>query len=258
MRKGFSSFLKRGVIAAGLLALSAGSVPAMAGDASVAVAANFTAPAKRIAALFKLRTHHTVDLSFGSTGKLYAQITQGAPYDIFLAADTKRADKTIPAGFGVAGSNFTYAVGKLALWSTTPGFVDPHGDVLKGGKFSHIAIANPNNAPYGAAGMEVLHKMGLYDTLKPKIVTGENISQTHQFVLSKNAELGFVAYSQVVKEKTGSTWLVPENLYQPIDQGAVMLKRGEKNPVAEQFYEFLKGPEAAVIIKYFGYGLKGK
>lgn len=258
MHSKLSRFFRHSVLAAGVFAIAASLIPAEAGDASVAVAANFTAPAKRIAALFKIRTRHTVDLSFGSTGSLYAQIIHGAPYDIFLAADTNRSAMTVPAGFGVKGSEFTYAQGKLVLWSATDNYVDKYGAVLKNGTFQHIAIANPKNAPYGAAAVAVLQKMGLYDTLKPKIVTGENISQTQQFVLSKNAELGFVAYSQVIKSKSGSKWVVPDSFYPPIEQGAVMLKHGEKNPVAEQFYEFLKSPEAAVIIKYFGYGLKDK
>ncbi|MGE4483139.1 molybdate ABC transporter substrate-binding protein [Acidocella sp.] len=230
--------------------------PAMARAAStsIAVAANFTAPAKRLAAAFELKTGDNLVLSFGSSGQFLTEITQGAPYDIFLSADAKRPQKLAAMGLADQSSLFTYAVGKLVLYSAKPGYVDAQGKVLASDGFAHIAIADPKTAPYGAAGIDTLKAMGLYDKLASKIVIGKSISQTYQFVATGNAELGFVAYSQVVNVKTGSKWLVPDSDYQPIVQDAVLLKPGETDPVAKAFLAYLKTPEALAVIRSYGYG----
>ncbi len=228
---------------------------ARAADVSVAVAANFTAPAKEIADQFKAQTGHTVDLSFGASGQFYAQITQGAPFDIFLSADSERAQKVETDGFAVPGTRFTYAIGKLVLWSANPTLIDKDGAVLEKNNFAHIAIANPKSAPYGAAAVQTMNALGVYNVLESKFVTGENINQTFQFVASGNAELGFVALSQVIGQRNGSSWLVPDKLYSPIVQDAVLLKQGEKNAAAKAFYAFLKSPDALKIIQRYGYAL---
>lgn len=244
-------------IGAAVFSLLMFSTPsALAGDASVAVAANFTAPAKEIAALYKARTGYTIDLSFGASGQFYTQISQGAPFDIFLSADDERTKKAVQEGLAVPGSEFTYAIGKLALWSAIPGYVDKDGAVLKKAAFQHLSVANPKAAPYGTAAIETLNALGLYKAVEGKIVTGENIGQTYQFILSKNAELGFVAYSQVIGQKEGSLWLVPEKYYSPIVQNAVLLKHGQNNTVAKGFYTFLKSKAVAEIIQRYGYALK--
>jgi molybdate transport system substrate-binding protein len=232
-------------------------LPAQADEISVAVAANFTAPMKQIAAQFERDSGHKVVASFGSTGKFYAQIRNGAPFEILLAADDETPAKLVAEAVGVSGSQFTYAVGKLVLWSAKPGLVDGAGAVLKKGDFAHLALADPKLAPYGAAGVETLKALGAYDTVQPKIVTAENITQVYQFISSGNAELGFVALSQVQKNgKTeGSSWLVPANLYTQIRQDAVMLEPGRGKPAAEALMKFLKGVKARAIIQSFGYAL---
>jgi molybdate transport system substrate-binding protein len=222
----------------------------------VAVAANFTAPAKQIAAAFQLKTGDTVVLSFGSSGQFYSQITQGAPFEVFLSADAEHPRKLESDGLTVPGSLFTYAIGKLVLWSTSPGVIDSQGEVLQQGKFSHLSNANPDLAPYGKAGVETLKALGLYTKLKRKIVTAKDITQAYQFVASGNAELGFVALSQVINEKIGSEWIVPGKYYSPIVQDAVLLKSGANDPAAEAFLSFLKSPEALTIIRSYGYDTK--
>lgn len=243
------------LVALGLtLALS----PALADEVSIAVAANFTAPAKQIAVAFEQDTGHKVMVSTGSTGKLYEQIRNGAPFHVFLAADTKTPIKLDAEGMAVAGSRFTYAVGKLVLWSVKPDFVDDQGTVLKRGDFQHIAMANPKLAPYGAAAVETMTRLGVLATLTPKIVQGENLSQTQQFVTSGNAELGFLALSQVIqsgKPIGGSMWAVPSSLYSPIRQDAVLLATGKGHPAAEAFVKYLKSEKAHAIIESYGYGL---
>jgi molybdate transport system substrate-binding protein len=248
------SLLKMSVVAACGFLMLAGTL-ARAADVLVAVAANFTAPAREIADKFTARTGQTVDLSFGASGQLYTQISQGAPYDIFLSADSERAKKAETDSFAAPGARFTYAIGKLVLWSANPALVDKDGAVLKKSGFAHIAIANPTAAPYGAAAVEAMNALGIYKSLESKFVTGENINQTFQFVASGNAELGFVALSQVVDQKEGSSWLVPDNLYSPIVQDGVLLKQGEKNAAARAFYAFLKSPEALKIIQRYGYAV---
>ena len=228
--------------------------PALADQINVAVAANFTAAAKEIAQAFKAETGDDAVLSFGSTGQLYAQITQDAPFEVFLAADMARPAKAMKEGFGVKGSSFTYAVGRIVLWSASADIVKGE-ETLKNGDFGKIAIANPDTAPYGAAAVAVMKALGVYDALEPKIVQGNNIAQTYQFVETGNAELGFVALSQIAGSDAGSRWEVPGQLYSPIRQDAVLLKKGADNRVARTFLEFLRGPKATAVIEKYGYGV---
>ena len=239
-----------------LAALTLFSAPAQAGETHVAVAANFTATAKDIAAEFEKKTGNTAILSFGSTGKLYTQIANGAPFQIFLAADDVRPAKAEDEGLAVAGSRFTYAMGKLVLYSTDKTLVDRDGAVLaRPDAFAKLAIANPNTAPYGSAAVEVMKAKAVYDAVADRLVQGDSIAQTFQFVETGNAALGFVALSQVIASKQGSRWIVPQDLYTPIRQDAVLLKTGEQNEAAKAFLDFLKGPEAKKIIQSYGYGL---
>jgi molybdate transport system substrate-binding protein len=234
-----------------------GTSAAHAGEVQVAVAANFAAPMARIAEGFTAETGHAVKLSSGATGKFYAQIVAGAPFDVLLAADDETPKRLVDEGHAVATSRFSYATGRLVLWSATPGFVDEQGAVLGSGRFAHLAIANPKVAPYGRAALQVLRARGLADTLAPKFVTGESIAQTFQFVASGNAELGFVALSQVQVQGSsaaGSSWRVPESLHTPILQDAVLLKSGERNPVAVALLAYLKSAPARDLIRAFGYG----
>jgi len=231
---------------------------ARADEVQVAVAANFTAPMKTIAAEFEKATGHKAQLAFGATGKFYAQIKNGAPFEILLAADDETPAKLEREGAAVAGTRFTYAIGQLALWSAKPGVVDDKAEVLKKGAFNHLSIANPKLAPYGAAAVETLTKLGLLSTLESKFVQGENIAQTFQFVSTGNAELGFVALSQIYEDgklKSGSAWIVPGNLHSPIRQDAVVLAKGKDNPAAAALMEFLKGEKARAVIKSYGYSL---
>jgi len=226
----------------------------------VAVAANFTKPMTDIAEAFEKSTGHSAKLSFGSSGKFVAQIENGAPFEVFLSADDTAPAKLEHSGFAVANSHFTYAIGKLVLWSATANLVDDKGEILNKGGFKHIALADPKLAPYGAAAMEVLKSKNLLTKLQPLFVQGENIAQTYQFVSTGNAELGFVALSQVIdsdkgKIVNGSAWQIPENLYTPLRQDVVLLKKGEDNPAAPALVQFLKSPEAQAIISKYGYGL---
>jgi molybdate transport system substrate-binding protein len=250
--------MKRIPLLSGLLAsLLLAALPAQADDISVAVAANFTAPMKLIATEFEKDSGHKVVASFGSTGKFYAQIKNGAPFEMLLAADDETPAKLMKETVGISGSQFTYAIGKLVLWSAKPGLVDGAGAVLKKGDFAHLSLADPKLAPYGAAGVETLKALGSYEAMAPRIVTAENITQAYQFISSGNAELGFVALSQVLKDGKieGSSWLVPANLYTPIRQDAVMLAPGKGKPAAEALMKYLKGDKAKAIIKSFGYEL---
>jgi molybdate transport system substrate-binding protein len=238
-----------GLVVAGT---SAATPPAIAADINVAVAANFTEPAKEIAALFEKKTGNKVVFSFGASGQFYTQITQGAPFQVFLSADQERPEKAVSEGFAVPGTQFTYAVGKLVLWSRDANLVKGES-TLKDGTFTKIAIANPTAAPYGTAAIETMKALKVYDALQPKIVQGNSIAQTFQFIDTGNAELGFVALSQVIERKEGSRWLVSNNLYSPIKQDAVLLKKGADVEAAKAFLQFLKGPEAAEIKTKFGY-----
>ena len=226
----------------------------MADEVKVAVAANFTAPMKEITARFEQVSGHRVLASFGSTGKLYAQIKHGAPFEALLAADAKTPARLVEEG--LASDAFTYAIGRLVLWSADEGLVDGAGKVLAAGGFDKLAIANPKTAPYGAAAVQVMESLGLYAALAPKLVRGDNIAQTYQFVLSRNAALGFVALSQVVTEASGSGWRVPQALYDPIRQDAVLLEAGQGRPAAVALLEYLRGPEARAVIESFGYGVE--
>ncbi|MGI4880460.1 MAG: molybdate ABC transporter substrate-binding protein [Janthinobacterium lividum] len=229
------------------------AAPLSAAETQVAVAANFTEPAKEIAAAYRKATGNTAVLSFGSSGAFYTQMSHGAPFEVFLSADADRPKKAEQDGLGVPGSRFTYAIGRLVLYSTTPGLVDDQGAVLKTGKFTHLSIADPTAAPYGAAAIQTMQKLKLYDTLTPKIVKGSSITQAYHFVATGTAEIGFVAQSQVINVPGGSRWLVPTTFHKPIDQQAVLLWTGAKNPAAAAFVKFLKGPEAVSIIKRYGY-----
>ena len=234
------------------------AVGAHADEVQVAVAANFTASMQKIAAEFEKDTGHKVLLAFGSTGKLYAQIENGAPFEIFLAADEKTPAKLENEAIGVAGSRFTYAIGKLALWSPKPGYVDEKGDRLAKGDFNHLSIANPKLAPYGAAAIETLQALKLLETIRSKFVQGENIAQTHHFVATGNAELGFVALSQIMKDgqlATGSAWIVPAALYHPIRQDAILLAPGKDKPAAAALMKYLASDPARAVIKTFGYDI---
>lgn len=231
---------------------------ALADQVQVAVAANFTAPMQAIASAFEQDTGHSVQASYGATGQFYAQISHGAPFEVFLSADDSTPARLEQEGQSVQGSRFTYAIGTLVLWSPKQGFVDDKGAVLQTGDFQHLSIANPKAAPYGLAATQTLDKLGLSDRLKGKIVEGQNITQALQFVSTGNAELGFVALSQVYKDgqiTSGSAWVVPEAMYQPIRQDALILKKGADNPAAKALVDYLKGPRAAEIIKAYGYTL---
>ena len=232
------------------------ALPAFADDTQVAVAANFTEPAKEIAAAFQAKTGHQAILSFGSSGQFYTQITQGAPFEVFLSADPDRPKRIEQEGLGVPGTRFTYAIGRLVLWSATPGLVDDKGAVLAGGRFNKLAIADPAAAPYGVAAIQTMTRMGLYARLQPRIVKGTSITQAYQFVQTGAAELGFVALSQVINDSSGSRWLAPASYHAPIDQQAILLWKGDKSPAARAFLAFLKGPEATAIIKRYGYEVR--
>ena len=230
---------------------------AQADEVSVAVAANFTAPMQQIAAAFEKDTGHKIVASYGATGKFYAQIKNGAPFELLLAADSETPAKLISENAAVAGSQFTYAIGKLVLWSAKAAVVDAQGEVLKKGGFDHLALANPKLAPYGAAGVEVMKALGVYDTLQARIVSAENITQAYQFISSGNALLGFVALSQVLKDGKieGSSWIVPAKLYKPMRQDALILEKGKDKPAAQALMKYLKSDKARAVIRSFGYDL---
>lgn len=239
------------------LVLSA-AANARAEEVRVAVAANFTGTFEPLSEEFTKKTGHKAVVVSGASGKLFAQISNGAPFEVFLAADKATPSKLEASGFTVPKTRFTYALGKLALYSAKPGFVDATGSVLEKSNYAHLAIANPKLAPYGIAALSVLQRMGLLGALEPKLVKGENIAQTFEFIASGNAELGFVALSQVFlagKSRPGSYWVVPETLYPPIEQDAVILKKGAKNPAAGALAEFLKSASARALIESHGYGL---
>jgi molybdate transport system substrate-binding protein len=243
---------------ASLVAAMACASAAHAGEVQVAVAANFTAPMQRIAAEFEKDTGHKASLAFGATGKFYAQIRNGAPFEVLLAADDETPARLEQEGRALPGTRFTYAIGRLVLWSARPGYVDAKGDILRTGDFRHLAIANPKTAPYGAAAMAVLRKLNLAESLQPRLVQGENIAQTQQFVSTGNAQLGFVALAQVYRDgklTSGSAWIVPGNLHDPIRQDALVLAKGAANPAAREFAAYLKSDKAWGIIRAYGYEL---
>lgn len=237
-----------------LLASLAIASTASAGEARAAVAANFTQVAKEIGTLFKAETGHNISFSFGSTGQLYAQISQGAPYDVFLSADQIRAKTAVSEGFAVRGSRFSYATGTLVLFSRSKDLVQGK-ETLSTNRSTKIAIANPLTAPYGAAALESIKALGVYEKTQPNLIQGNSIAQTYQFVYTGNAELGFVALSQIISHNEGSRWVVPNSFHTPIAQDAVLLTRGAKNEAARAFLDFLKHPKALAAMKRHGYDL---
>lgn len=234
--------------------------PAAGEKAVVAVAANFTEVAERLAKDFERESGHTLTFVAGSTGKLYAQIANGAPFDAFLSADQETPARLEKEGQAVAGSRFTYATGRLTLWSSEPGRVGSDGAAtLKEGKFRRLAIANPELAPYGAAAKQALERLGLWERFRDRIVMGQTIGQAHTLVASGNAELGFVALSSVLSprnETRGSRWDVPSGLHAPIRQDAVLLARAASNPAARGFLAFLRSAKAKTVIAGYGYGVE--
>ena len=224
----------------------------------VAVAANFSAPMQKIAAAFEKETGHQAVLSFGATGKFYAQIRNGAPFAVLLAADDETPARLVKEGLAVPGSVFTYATGRLALWSSRPGLVDEQGAVLRRPLPGKLAVADPKLAPYGGAALQTLAHLGVLDLWRPQLVTGENIAQTFQFVKTGNATLGFVALSQIMEGgriATGSAWVVPASLHEPIRQDAVLLKTGENQEAARALLQYLRGEAARQVIRTWGYQL---
>lgn len=241
-----------------LLATSWIATHVQADEVQVAVAANFTAPMQKIAAQFEEDTGHMALLTFGSTGKFYAQIKNGAPFEVLLAADDETPAKLEREGAALAGQRFTYAIGKLVLWSAKADLVDDKGAVLRKGGFAHLSVANPKTAPYGAAAVETLTALGLLGAIQPKFVQAENIAQAFQFVATGNAQLGFVAMSQVYQDgtlKSGSAWIVPANLHAPIRQDAVILEKGRSKPAADALMRFLKSAQVKSLIRQYGYDL---
>ncbi|MBU6143046.1 MAG: molybdate ABC transporter substrate-binding protein [Betaproteobacteria bacterium] len=244
--------------AVALFSLLVWSSAGWASEVRLAVAANFAAPMRSLAQSFEKATGHKVVVALGATGQLYAQIKNGAPFDVLLAADDETPKKLESEGLAVSGSRATYAIGRLVLWSKRDGLIDAKGEFLSTGRFDRIAIANPKLAPYGLAAIEVIEKLGMTQATKPKVVEASNITQAHQFVASGNAEIGFVALAQVAeggKIKTGSGWIIPESLHSPIQQDLVLLLRGKANPAAQQFIEFLRSENAKAVIRSYGYTL---
>jgi molybdate transport system substrate-binding protein len=240
------------------VAIGWGAANAWAAQVTVAVAANFSAVAQKIAAHFQRDTGHQVVLVPGSTGALYAQIRHGAPFQVLLSADQDTPRKLVEEGFAVRGSRYTYATGRLALWSKSPEGVDPQGQVLRASGLQRLAIANPKLAPYGAAAIQALTALGLWPALQSKVVQGENITQAHQFVQTGNAPMGLVAWSQIWVDgqlSAGSAWLVPEHLHAPLHQDAVLLKPGQDQAAATAWLAYLRQPAAQAIIRAHGYQL---
>lgn len=234
------------------------SFSAFAGEVSVAVASNFAAPMERIVALFKQESGHTLKVSLGSSGKFYSQIAGGAPFDVFLAADEAIPQRLEQEGLAIGGTRFVYALGKLVLWSAQPGFVDAQGAVLRKGGYNKLAIAEPKLAPYGMAAKQTLEKMGLWNAVQGRLVTGESITQNWQFAATGNADLAFIALSQITKDSkvtVGSWWIVPAHLYKPIKQSAVQLSAAKDRAAAQAFLTFLKSDKAVAVIRSFGYEL---
>ncbi len=237
--------------------LLAGATPAA--EVRVAVAANFAQPMKDLAAVFEKDTGHRLSISQGATGKFYAQIISGAPFDVLLSADDETPTRLVAEGKAVAGSQFTYAVGRLVLWSPDEKLVDQNGSVLKSDKFKYLAIANARVSPYGRAAMQVMQKLGLQGKIEPRLVQGENIAQTFQFVTTGNAQLGMIALSQVLdqgKMKTGSAWIVPEALHEPLKQDALLLNAGKDSAAAASLLAWLKSDKARQTIESYGYKTK--
>jgi molybdate transport system substrate-binding protein len=239
---------------AGLLVAAVVAIPlrAQAAEVPIAVAANFTDAVKEIGAAWEKKTGNKAVFSFGATSQLYAQISQGAPFEVFLSADQSTPTRAATEGHAIPSSQYTYAVGKLVLYSKDKDAVKGE-ETLKDAKFDKIAVAAPTAAPYGAAAVETMKKLGVWEKLQPKLVQGQNITQTFQFIDTGNAEVGFVALSQVVDNKDGSKWNVPQDLYAPIKQDVILTKRGLSSAAAKDFMAFLKGPEANAVKEKYGY-----
>ena len=245
------------ILLIGLLAVFAAE-HGLADEVQVAVAANFAAPIDEIGKAFNKATGHQLKVSTGASGKFYAQIKNGAPFQVFLSADEEKPAQLEKDGLAVQGTRFTYAIGKLVLWSANPALVDLKGKVLESSQFHKIAVANPKTAPYGEAAIETLTALKVKNQLEPKFVMGENISQAYQFVASGNAEIGFIALSQITKGnkiRGGSAWVVPERLYSPIKQDAVLLVNGKDSMAARQLLTYLKSEAALKVIRSYGYGV---
>jgi molybdate transport system substrate-binding protein len=242
-----------------LIALAGASAAgAHAAEAQVAVAANFAEPMKAIAAVLEKSTDHTLKVSTGASGAFYTQIKHGAPFDVFLSADNERPEMLEKDGLAQPGTRFTYATGKLVLWSARSGRVDDKGSVLKAPGLVKVAYANPKTAPYGTAAVQVLERLGLKDAITPKLVQGESIGQTYSFVKTGNADVGFVALSQVLsggRLKEGSMWVIPQAHYNPIRQDVVLLKRGADNEAAKALLRLLQSPSIKDLIRSYGYEL---
>ena len=250
-----ATFISRTVITLALLVFGQASWSA---TVLVAVAANFSKPMTEIVSQFEKATGHSAKLSFGSSGKFVSQLENGGPFEVLLSADEKGPEKLEQAGLTAPNTRFVYALGKLILWSATPNFVDDEGKILMTSNFKHLALADPKVAPYGAAAIDVLKKMKLLEKLQPLFVQGENIAQTYQFISTANAELGFLALSQVIESGKivgGSSWIIPDNLHAPIRQSAVIMKKGAENPAALALIDYLKSIPALAIIKKYGYDL---
>ena len=252
--------LKRRVVASFFAFMTLFGSSVFAGEVTVAVASNFLNPFKQLIPVFQKESGHTVRTVSGSTGKLYAQILHGAPFEVFLAADSERPRLLEKSGQAVPATRFTYAQGKIVLWSADPRRIGADGkSILHRRNFKHLALANPKTAPYGKAAVTALQRLNLWTSISPAIVQGENISQTFHFVATGNAEVGFIALSQVLDprlENKGSRWIVPEHLYDAIDQDAVLLNRGKSQPAAGALLQFLKSDRARKMIQSYGYGLK--
>lgn len=250
------SFRNIAIKLSALLFLSFSALPAVAEKITIAVASNFTAAMADIVAQFEQGTGHVVEVSYGSSGKIYAQIINGAPFQIFLSADQAKPQALEKAGVTVPGTRFTYAIGTLTLWSTNPDLIDEKASVLRQGRFNKLALANPTLAPYGVAALEVLRQLKLEEVTRPKWVQGENIAQTFQFVATGNADIGFIALSQIMNHgeiTRGSAWIVPDELHEPIRQDAVLLRRGGNSKAARDFLEFMRGETVAGIVASYGY-----
>lgn len=234
------------------------AIPAMAAEVHVAVAANFTAPMEQLKSLFEKASGHKLIISYGTVGKFYAQIKNGAPFELLISADDETPIRLEKDGLALSETRFTYAIGTLMLWSTKPGLVDAKGEVLKQADFKRLAIASPKLAVYGAAAVEAMKKLGVYEQLQPRFVFGENISQAYQFIATANADLGFVALSQIYKNGSyaaGSHWQVPSNIYPQIRQDAVLLTKGRDNPAGKALLAFLKTQETKKIIRSYDYDI---
>jgi molybdate transport system substrate-binding protein len=250
--------LSKLIVLSSLFGLALFATQGVAEEVKIAVAANFTDATREITPLFEKATGHSARISYGSTGKLYSQIEHGAPFELFLAADTKRPIKAEKEGLAVPGSRFVYAKGKLVLWSVKPDLFEDGEAFLKHGAFDHLALANPKTAPYGLAAEQVMQHIGAFDKLTPRLVKGDSISQTFQFIATGNAQAGFVALAQIKgwEGEAGTLWEIPENYYAPIEQAAVLLKKGESNPAAIAYLDFLKSTAAREVIERYGYGVE--